>query len=304
MNGVLYFQPHIYPDWNSSFLSTWFSIQPQDFTPIRFITLSIFITFLQALLINGLFNRFKLTEEITFLPGFLFIIVTSAFPGLILLSPATLSFFILLLITSNLIQLFDLENAVQKLFFTSFFIGLGAFIYSPLLLFIFLIIIAFPLLKRSTVNEFIIIPFGYLIPLYIITLYFFFTNSIELFSEHLSMSLPQIEIVHHIGSPMVFAPLGFIFILLIIGFVQNTFEKSSTSVRLARFQGMFATYFFLTLLIFLFINTDKTSFGIYFMFPVTFFLTTIFVNNNSKLYNFLFYGLIVVSVFQQIYLFL
>ncbi|MEA3495755.1 MAG: hypothetical protein U9R42_06940, partial [Bacteroidota bacterium] len=179
VNGVLYFKADIIPPIDHSFicelLKCNISLLPQNFL----VTISILLVIIQAIFINKIIIRFNLIGERNTIPSFIYVSLLAIFPKSIILGPSILSMFLVLEIIRNLLNLFDKENAIQKLFFISLIIGLTSLVYSPLIFLIVLLFITFPILKRPSLWELSIIPIGLFVSFYLFFFYFYINNNLS-----------------------------------------------------------------------------------------------------------------------------
>ncbi|MBT3302274.1 MAG: hypothetical protein HOG05_14785 [Bacteroidetes bacterium] len=299
LNAVLYFKPSAFSSFDHSLIATLFNFDITIFSNQGLITVSIVFTFLQALIISQIFNKYRLTTESSLLPSFIFVTLEALFPEHILLNSAFISLFLILLLINLLLTLFDKSDAVQPIFFIAFFAGIGGMIYSPLYLFIILIILAVPTLKTPLTSEFAIIPFGFLIPIYLLGMVYYMQGDLTHFLTLFSNSFAQFSFSFK-GSILPNAiPIGFLFLVLSIGFFKDTFVYKSKVVRSLRYHRIFIYFFVITLILFVFTSAEKGNLSYYFMVPITFFLSTMFSHENNKLNEFIFAGLLLVIAFMQ-----
>lgn len=299
LNAVLLHKPDYHRSFDHSLISILFNIDITVFSQQTLFVVSIIFVFLQALLVNQIFHNYRLASDSSLLPSFIFITLEALFPESILPNAAFISLFLILMLIKYLLTLFDMQDAVQRIFFISFFVGIGGMIYSPMYLFIILIIIAIPSLKTPLSSEFAIIPFGFLTPIFLLGMYFYTKGDLENFLTIFSSSFPQFALDFK-GEIMPNAiPIGFLVLVLSIGFLKDTFVFKNKIVRLSRYHRIFAYFFVLTLILFLFTSAVKADLSYYFIVPVTFFLSSMFSSENNKLNEFIFAALLVIVVIMQ-----
>ena len=299
LNAVLLFKSVAISSFDHSLIATLFKLDITLFPNQSIIIVSILFAFLQALLVNQIFNKYRLTSESSLLPSFIFITLEALFPEYILPNSAFISLFMILLVINYLLTLFDMSDAVQRIFFISFFIGIGGMIYSPMFLFILLVIIAIPTLKTPLSSEFVIIPFGLLIPIYLVGMYFYMKGELSSFLSIFSNSFPQFSFTFNENFLPNAIPVSFLLLVLSIGFVKNTFVFKNKVVRLSRYHRVFSYYFILTLILFVFTSAEKSDSSYYFILPITFYLSSMFSSEDNKLNEFIFGGLLAIVIFMQ-----
>ncbi|MFC2114683.1 hypothetical protein ACFLRI_04980 [Bacteroidota bacterium] len=300
LNAVLFFKPFQLGNLEHSLIGQLFSLNFTFYSSNLIIIASVILTFFQALIVNQIFNKFGLTSEVNLLPSFIFITVEALFPEAILLNPAFISMFIILIMMNYLLTLFDMHDATQRLFFISFLIGLGGMIFSPLYLYILSILIALPILKSPKTGEFAIIPFGFIIPIYIVGIVYYMKGDLNLFLGQFSNSIPEFTFEFKGKLLPGILPIGYLFLVLAIGFFKDFFIYTNKIVRLTRYHRVFTVFFVFTILLFLFTSVHKASLSYYFIMPVTFFLSSMFSSENSKLNEIIFGALLLIIGFLQL----
>lgn len=268
-------------------------------SPFWYIFISILTSFFNALGLNLTFSRFKLLDEINLLPAFIFITLQAMFPGIFLLSPAIFSFAIMLFVLYNLIALFDMERAVQHLFFTAFYLSIAALLFYPVIYFIIFILIAFPMLKRPTWQELIIIPVAALIPLHFVVFYYYWTDQLNEIMNIYSINFSVFRLPTQWKLVKEVIPFTFLFFILVLGFFKDNLFYQNKNVRTIRFIRVFTTYLMICSFIFIFFTESKLAFGYFFLIPVTFFLSLMFTIEDSRLYRISFILLILLAFGMQ-----
>jgi hypothetical protein len=299
LNSVLFFLPSVDLSFEHSLLTSLFDWNLPDISYSLQVTILILLVFFQALLVNQIFQKFQLTKESSLLPSFLFITLQALFPKYILAGASFFSLFLLLLMLNHLLTLFDRKEAIQRIFFIAFFVGIGGLIYSPMYLFVLLIIVSIPSLKTPLSSEFAIIPFGLLTPIYLIGMYYYMIGDLSNFIGSFSNSFPIFTFSFQNRIFPNAIPVGFLLLVLSIGFFKDTFVVENKVVRLTKYHRIFVYFFLLSLLLFLFTSASKENISYYFIVPVTFFLSSMFTSENSRLYEVMYAILMLIVVLLQ-----
>jgi hypothetical protein len=299
LNGVLYFKALENFEFSNSFLFAYFELDLSVLPKTLLVSISILTLYVQALFINNIVSKFRLSHEPSMLPGFMFVTIVSIFSEVILLNPSFLAMFLLLLVIQNLLPTFDLENVIQRMFYISFYIGIGSLVYSPLVFFIFMVLISFPILKSPKASEYFIIPIGFITPFYLVGLAFYMYDSLPIYFDFLKDSLPAIGYQGETISLKYIIPLSYVLLLVITGFVQNVFFMPNKTVRQVRYQRVFIILFTITFLLIFLTSLNKMHVGYYFSIPVGVLLSILFSESNRKLYDAMFIGLLVIVGVSQ-----
>jgi len=285
---------------NESLIFDIFSEFTSTISNFWYVVISLLTTYFVALFINHIFNKFKLLDEINLFPAFIFIITGSMFPGIILLSPASISFIILLIVIYNLLYLFDMEGAVQHLFFTAFYLSIASLIFFPVIILIVFIIISYPILKRLNWREFIIIIIGIWVPFHLLMIYYYWNNSLTSFISNISGLYSGFRFPLNWKPVVELIPVSFLFLVLFIGFVKDSLVSGMRTVQKSRFMRVFAILLIITSVIFIFFTSNYLAFGIFLLLPVSFFLSTILTIGERRLNKIFFFVMIIISLGMQI----
>ena len=298
-NSALFFKIPAYPVWEYSLLFNMLKLHQIEVSGSIVVSAVLFFTLVQALVLNRSFVKFKLVEQPHQLLSFVFITLTGLFPAVIMPSPAYISTFFVLIVFHNMLSLFDMENAVQRNFFSAFYLTVGGMIYTPVLSLFVLLLIASFILKAPKIREIIILPMGILVPLFLFLFVFYFTGNLDELPNYTQNLIPEIQIRFKGEFTLYFIPAFMIILILFIGFFQNAFIYVHKSVRSSRYNQFFVVYFIFLVLIFVFTSVDKFTFGTFFLIPISIFLTSTFSFENDRLNNYFALILIVLLILMQ-----
>ncbi len=277
------------------------SFIPQSFT--FWAVLGIIMVYVNGLYLNRIFVKYKILEQTAFLPSFIFITLAATYPEIIRYPVSLISLFIMTWVLDNLLKIFDLELATQNLFFVSAAIALCTLFFAPAILFLVLVIIALPVLKRPTWWEMSIIPFGFFIIIYLAGFGFYLNDHLDVFINKFSDTFPLAKLNYPHSTSINIAPTVFIFILLAIGFFRYYLVRSFRMVRDIRYNRVFNTYFVIALLILFLTDTPVFASAAMLLLPASIFLVTLFVEKEGRFYNILLYLLLANMIISQALLF-
>ncbi|HPD64987.1 MAG TPA: hypothetical protein P5050_02845 [Bacteroidia bacterium] len=261
--------------------------------------LSVGLIYITSLFLNAVFSRLKVFNEVNLLPAFIFVTLKAMFPLTAVLTPFYFALIIMFLVVYNLLLLFDMTHAPEHLFFTSFFLGIAGLFYFPVNYYFLFILIAFPVLKRPTLQELFLIPVGGAMPLFFVAFYFYLTDQLNVFHQVFVDVFPGFVVPDFSHYTFTIFPVVFLFVLLTIGFFQDKFAFMAKNVRETRFNTTFTVYFFISGAVFVFLTKLPFSFAVFFLIPVTFFLGSFFMKGNKKFINICLLLMMAVAVFQQ-----
>lgn len=136
------------------------------------------VVFFQALLINGIFNNNKFSAKKVYLPGAIFIILSSVFIEGLVLSPVMLSSFFVTLILYRLFGLGRQEKAYGDLFDIGFLAALAAMFYFPAALLIFFCFLGMATVKPFAVRDWMVMFLGFWAPIVPLVIAYFWLDNL------------------------------------------------------------------------------------------------------------------------------
>ncbi|MFN8300376.1 MAG: hypothetical protein U0T75_14845 [Chitinophagales bacterium] len=135
------------------------------------------LTFIQALVINGIVNGNKITTRKNYVGGLLYLLVASWLPQQLFLTPAGISLTFIILLTSRIFSLIRNEKAYGDIFDVGFLAALAALFYFPAIVFILFGYIGLSTVRSFVYREWIIVLLGFVSPLFLTFTYYYFTDT-------------------------------------------------------------------------------------------------------------------------------
>ncbi len=135
------------------------------------------LTFIQALLINGVINGNKITTRKNYVGGLLFILLASWLPPQLLLSPAGISLTFIIILIGRIFGLIRKEKAYGDVYDIGFLVALAALFYLPAVVFVLFGFIGLSTVRPFVYREWIIVLLGFLSPLFVTFTYYYVTGS-------------------------------------------------------------------------------------------------------------------------------
>jgi hypothetical protein len=148
------------------------------------------VIFLEAILINGIYNVNKFSAKKTYLPGAIFIIMASFFKEGLVFSPAMLSSLFIALIVYRLFGLIKQDKVNGDIFDVGFLTALAALTYFPSALLIFFSLLALTTIRPFSLRDWIIVLLGFVAPLIPVVIIYFWFNSLD------KLPLDALNIIH------------------------------------------------------------------------------------------------------------
>jgi len=125
------------------------------------------LVLLQALLLNVLSARFRISREVTMFPGVFYILLMSTLPDFLHLSPILMGNTFLILALSNLFKSYKKSSTADSIFNVGFWIGVAGLFYFSNFVFLLLAIIGLATMRNLRFNELLMVLVGGIVPLFL-----------------------------------------------------------------------------------------------------------------------------------------
>ncbi len=164
--------------------------------------IALLMIFSQAFYLNYFLNNSRFIPRSTFLPAFIYVLLSSLFNQLSFFSPQLLSLCFLLPVVHNVFLFYKKENASGLLFDTAFLAGITSLFYFPAIIFLVFLLISLLATRRFNIKEWSLCVLGFLIPFILVIAFLYWTNDLSYinsvlgFSKHyfLSVSFKNINV--------------------------------------------------------------------------------------------------------------
>jgi hypothetical protein len=186
--------------------------------PTAHYLLPLFLLFFQALLANSIVFTHRLAPTVNLFPGVFVILLGSFLPAFLPYSGYLVANLLLLLAIRSLLVAFRANSAADTIFNAGFYVGLASLFVPAYLCFLPSLSVALTMLKSGKFRDQFILLLGTLLPLYLLGIYYFWTDNLNLFWDLQwtdAFSLPQTFSWSALLSPeMLIMPALLIFVLL------------------------------------------------------------------------------------------
>lgn len=134
---------------------------------------ALILVLLQALLLNVLAARFRISKEVTMFPGVFYILLMSTLPSFLHLSPVLMGNTFLIMALTSLFNAYKKASVAGSIFNAGFWIGVASLFYFSNFIFLILAILGLTALRNIRLNEIFMVITGVIIPLFLAgTVYF------------------------------------------------------------------------------------------------------------------------------------
>lgn len=146
---------------DSSIISLFDSSIERQISPVVNVLIAVTFTFMQALYLNKVVNKYNLLARSTFLPALLYVALASLFNSFLVLSPALLCNFLLIAIIDKLLSLYYNNKSKSLLFDLGILIAVGTLFYFPFIAFFPIIWISLVIFKPFNWREWLVSLIGF-----------------------------------------------------------------------------------------------------------------------------------------------
>lgn len=175
---------------------------------------TIVLVFLQATALNALVANNRLDDTVTLFPGVFYILIASALPRFLNLSPLHLANTFFLIAISELFKVYKKPSAADNIFNVGFWIGVASLFYFSYSIFILLAFVALGILRAFNLQERLMVVIGALVP-YILVGVFVFWN--DKWSDFVQVQfLNNLAFLNFIVEPNIESALKVVFVDLFL----------------------------------------------------------------------------------------
>jgi hypothetical protein len=248
--------------------------------------ITISLVFAQAIMVNKLMTKYELVEKQTYLPAFIFLTLTSLIPQFLVLNPAIVSYFFVLLAFDQLFRIPDSQHTIENLFFTALLVSIGTLFYWPVTAFVMIMLAGTLWFKTAEWRNFVIVLIGYLLPYYFLGIYFYYTGTFESFMALLLSVLPEgfETIVLPPGKIVLISYLGFLY-LMGYWIIQQSAQTNVFKIR--RYYQLLQLTMFILLVSFFLVKGDRLAYLYMLMLPLTIYFIPVFNKRKPGIYRYL-----------------
>lgn len=163
-------------------LSSWVAKWLQDIPFWANIT-TILLLFVQAIMINSLVIKNRLSREISLFPGLFYVLLASFIPEFLQINPPLLANTFFILSLSSLLAVYKKPVAASLILNTGIWIGIASLFYFPYIILGILGLIGLNILRAFKLRERLMLLSGVFIPFFLFGVYFFWTDQLSSFME-------------------------------------------------------------------------------------------------------------------------
>ncbi|MEM7102286.1 MAG: hypothetical protein AAF502_04070 [Bacteroidota bacterium] len=136
---------------------------------------------IQALLVNALVNRFKITRNVTYFPAVFYVFAVSVIKDAVVLSPILMALTFYIIALFELFSIYKSRSSMGSIFNVGFWLAIGSLFYLSIGVYLLLGIMGIAMLIQLRFREIIVLVIGFLTPYLLLCTYFFWVDSLNSF---------------------------------------------------------------------------------------------------------------------------
>lgn len=138
--------------------------------------IALLLVFTQALMLNAVINRHKMTRQASYYTGFAYIFVASCLPEFLQLHPIHFVNTFLILVLMELFNSYKKHIAASEVFNIGFFIAICSLFYFSANVFLLLALVGLMTIRSFNLKEVTIILIGYFVPFFLLGTFLFWED--------------------------------------------------------------------------------------------------------------------------------
>jgi hypothetical protein len=216
----------------------------QPLPPLALMVLFHVIVITQALRLNILLSRFKMFQQVSYLPAFTFVLLTALFPFWDAISSGLIANALIIWILVKLNRLYDQTQPKTVEFNIGLIVGFSILMYEPIAILIPVVVFALAIIRPFRMAEWLVLIMGILLPFYFIFTYVFLTDSAAAFTAF----LPKLDWKNPLAGLELKAAITLIFIAiqLLIGIYFWQAQQNRNIIQVRKYWGVMLLTLFVT----------------------------------------------------------
>ncbi len=147
--------------------------------PVVISLLFIFIILFQSLLLNLVLDEWKMFQKSSLTIASSYIIITACFPEFNSFSPGLINNFLVILIISLYMRMYNNNKPNSLLFNLGFIISTSVLLYKPNMIFLLISFLALAIIRPFRLKEWLILFIGIMVPVYLFGSFLFLNDKIN-----------------------------------------------------------------------------------------------------------------------------
>ncbi len=261
---------------------------------------SIILVFIQAFLINKLVADYRLNTEINLFPGVFYVLIVSALPEFLNLSPILMANTFYIIGLQVLFNTYKTAQGGGKIFSAGLWFGIGSlFCFSAWILLI-VGLVALSILRSFKLRERFMLILGFLVPYYGLWVYHFFFDRVNYFYNY--HFLENLDFLDFAGAADIdlYIKLGFFGLLIVLVLLSYGIYMSKKNIKPQKYISILYWGLLMTIVTFFFQSGIKVEHLMIVSVPLAIFLGLNFTQFQKRTAEFfhlaIFVGVIILQL--------
>jgi hypothetical protein len=195
---------------------------------------SFLLVFIQAIFINITMARYRVSNEITLLPGLFYCLITALLPDFLALSPALLANTFLIIALFYLFEVYKNTQASIRIFDVGFWVGVAGLFHFSYTFFIFWGILGLGILRGIRFKELLMFLLGIFAPFFLFSSYLFWIDRFPYMYKHFANNLSFFSFIKYSNSAA-YVKLGIVSLLIAIVVLANNQFSTKRGISVQKF---------------------------------------------------------------------
>ena len=258
--------------------------------------LAIILLFIQSLYLKSIATRHKLFPRYTYIPAFVYLLLTSIYPSYNYFNETIIINWLLLGAVDYMFSFTQTSQPRKLIFNASLLLSMAALFQFTMLAYFCLLLVGMVLFRSFNLGEWSVALMGYVTPPYFLACILFLTDRFRLYAQwpHLGFSLSA-----HVASPFyLIVTLVGIFILLASGVQAMQHTVAMGNIYIRRDWLGITFYLIISIMVALLTDVEVKSAWLVTIPALSIVIShSLFLEKNKRFSNFIFYFSIVYLVF-------
>lgn len=196
-------------------------------TPIIDVLLSAACVFAQALIINGLINRYNLLGRSSFLPALMYVVATSLFSPFVAFTAPLVCNFLIIWMLFKLFSFYKSPDVKSATYDLGMIVALGTLVYLPFTFFFLAIWAGLVLFRAFSWRDWVASILGYVTIYFFFAVFYYLTNQLGRFYGIWLPLAVKFQVTGQINyyNYLVLLPVAFILVLCFFKLRENFFKS-------------------------------------------------------------------------------
>jgi hypothetical protein len=251
------------------------------------------LLFIQAIWINYIFSEAQITDQRTFVPAAVWIVITLLDKGYMVPGEPILLSFVMIALVHSLMDIRQEEASAKQCYNSGFLAGIAIAVHPPFVLYLPVLILSLFNLRAYSIREYMIALLGVFTPMFWVWSYFYITggqfNWLAELTEKMELISFELDIYLQIGTAFIlfFSLAG---LVSLAGIVQSAGFKRKKNVRNILYQTGGAG------LVFALSNNWIFANSFFVLVPLSMLISTLLLRINKKPVPDLLFGIFAISL--------